>query len=110
MIQLCLFGDDDQPQAVSRTTLYWHRRIDRAVRAAFELGRRRRKAIPLPKAAPRPLGAAVAPAVSVSRAGRNELHDLAVRVSRLTINRRDPEWFYCEKDEISAALRAIAQR
>jgi len=30
--------------------------------------------------------------------------------ARLTISRRDPEWFHCEKSEISAALRAIARR
>jgi hypothetical protein len=65
------------------------------------------------KPIPRSLGAAIAPPVpttSVSRADRNELHELAGRVSMLTIDRRGPEWFHCEKSEISAALRAIAQR
>jgi hypothetical protein len=57
----------------------------------------------------RRLRAAVVPAVSISR-DRNELHELAARVARLTISRRDPECFHCEKSKISAALRAIARR
>jgi hypothetical protein len=108
MTQLCFLFVvvDDPPPAVSRTTLYWRKRINRAARAAFEIGRRQRR--PVPKA-PRPLRAAVVPAVSISR-DRNELHELPARVARLTISRRDPECFHCEKSEISAALRAIARR
>jgi hypothetical protein len=105
--QLCFqFAEEIEPKGASRTTLYWRKRIDRAARAAFEIGRRQRK--PIPKA-PRPLGAAVVPVVSISR-DLNELHELAARVARLTISRRDPEWFRCEKSDISAALRAIARR
>jgi hypothetical protein len=55
--QLCLFDEEIEPAAASRTTLYWRKRIDRAARAAFEIGRRQRK--PAPR--PRLLGAAVAP-------------------------------------------------
>jgi hypothetical protein len=61
MTQLCFLFVvvDDPPPAVSRTTLYWRKRINRAARTAFEIGRRQRK--PVPKA-PRPLRAAVVPA------------------------------------------------
>lgn len=42
--QLCLpFAEEIEPAAASRTTLYWRKRIDRAARAAFEIGRPQRK-------------------------------------------------------------------
>jgi hypothetical protein len=114
------FAADDPPPAVSRTTRYWRSRIDRAVAATFELGRRARKqsvsretfSSGRPKA-PRSLGAAVVPPVRpayVDRDDRNELAVLAKRIERLTISRRDPEAWHIEKSEISAALRQIARR
>lgn len=37
------------------------------------------------------------------------LHDLAHRVAHLTIDRHDPEKFFCEKSEIAAELRRMAR-
>jgi hypothetical protein len=106
---------DPPPAGPSRTTVYWRRRIDRATRAAFELGRRQKGSRAQPS---RSLGAAsvradnVAPArpFFASRADRNELDLLARRVARLSISRRDPEAFFVERDSIFHALRAIAKR
>ncbi len=39
-----------------------------------------------------------------------ELRDLARRIDRLTVSRRDPERFFVERDELAAALRARADR
>jgi hypothetical protein len=39
----------------------------------------------------------------------NPLADLARRVSRLTIDRRDPEKFHCDKSEIAHDLRRLAR-
>lgn len=41
---------------------------------------------------------------------RDQVHDLAARVDRLTVHRRDPERFFEERSEIAAQLRALARR
>jgi hypothetical protein len=41
---------------------------------------------------------------------RNELHELARRVQRLTVSRTDPESFWVEKSEIANELRRIVNQ
>ena len=100
------FGGDDPPRtSPSRTTLYWRRRIDRAVRRAYELGKRQYQRRPADIAPPSPIRAAYP-----NGDDRNELVVLARRVRNLTIDRRDPEWFHEEKSEVAHALVRIARR
>jgi len=40
--------------------------------------------------------------------GPDQLNTLADRIERLTISRRDPEWFFAERSEIAAELRRVA--
>ncbi len=39
---------------------------------------------------------------------QSALLDLATRIGRLTVNRRDPEQFFVERSELAAELRRIA--
>jgi hypothetical protein len=90
---------DPLPAGPSRTTRYWRRRIDRAIRRAYELGRRQVQRRPL----------AVAPLAMRSfyptHAERDELQAIATRVARLT-----PEKFFEDKSELAHAIRQIARR
>jgi hypothetical protein len=94
--------------AISRSTYFAHRRLRRAVAAAFELGKRRRRADSVlhlhtpPAKALRPFCPNPAEAC--------ELRALATRVARLSISRTKPEFFFEEKDEIAHALRTISRR
>jgi hypothetical protein len=45
-----------------------------------------------------------------SRAEADELEALALRLERLIVWRKDPEWFFVERSEIVFALRLIARR
>jgi hypothetical protein len=85
------------PASCSRSTVYWRKRLAAVARKAIELGRRQRK----PVVRPRSLSAAAAPVVVrmvyPSPSDRNELSELANRVARLSISRRDPESFFVEK-------------
>jgi hypothetical protein len=90
---------------MGRSAYYARRRMQRAVSIAIELERRRRKPVMLlaPAAAriPRPF--------RPSRTEANELQDIASRLSRLTISRKDPHAFFEERSELVFALRAIAK-
>ena len=111
--QLCFgFADDGEHAAVSRTTLYWRARIDRAVRQAFQLGKRqRRPPIPMP---PRTLSADVpslpSRAFQPSLEESNELHAIAGRLARLTVSRTNPHTFFEQRSELVFAIRQIAKR
>jgi hypothetical protein len=100
------FADALEPAAVSRSTLYWRKRIDRAVRRAFELGRRQRKPAPQPRS----LGAAVAPMPSRFEPvldEANELMAIAARLARLTVrfSRRKARWSSsCGKSHADPAM------
>jgi hypothetical protein len=101
------FAQDAPAAGPSRSTLYWQKRIDRAVRAAFEIGRRQRKPAPQPRS----VGAAqMSSRLEPSRDEGNELLDLAARLSRLTIDRKNPFAFHEEKSELVFELRQIARR
>jgi hypothetical protein len=39
----------------------------------------------------------------------NRLADIASRVARLTVDRRDPEKFFVDRSELAAALRRLAR-
>jgi hypothetical protein len=110
MSQLCLpFAEEIEPKGASRTTLYWRKRIDRAVRAAFEIGRRQRKPAPQTHS----VGAAVAPMPArfePMRDEANELLAIAARLARLTVSRKDPHAFFEEKSSLVFELRQIARR
>ena len=95
---------DPLPAGPSRTTTYWRRRIDRAIRRAYELGRRQHQRRP-GAVAPLPVRAAYP-----NGDDRNELAVLARRIRNLTIDRRDPEWFHEEKSEVAHVLMQIAKR
>ena len=77
-------GDDPPRTSPSRTTLYWRRRIDRAVRRAYELGKRQYQRRPADIAPPSPIraaypnGDAIVEAVEAAD-DRNELVVLARR-------------------------------
>ena len=95
---------DPPPAGPSRTTRYWRGRIDRAVRRAFELGRRQCQRRPLDVA---PL--AVRPFYP-THAERDELQAIAKRVARLTVSHKAPEKFFEDKSELAHAIRRIARR
>ena len=90
-----------QRLGLSRTAYFTRRRLQRAVAAAFELGGRRRCAVP-PASKTRPY--------SPSSAEANELAALAARVARLAPSHRDPEKFHLEKDAIRRELLALSRR
>jgi hypothetical protein len=115
-LQLSLWAEIPPPAAdCSRSTNYWRKRLSVAVRKAYELGLRRGAPIqstiaarPLPPAVPQLL--LVRTTYLARPVDRNELALLATRVARLSIDRRDPENFFCERSEIAHALREIARR
>jgi hypothetical protein len=104
--QLCFpFAGNDPPRtSPSRTTLYWRRRIDRAIRRAYELGKRQYQRRPL-DAAPLP----TRPFYPKPNE-RDELQAIAARVGRLTISHKSPEKFFEDKSELAHAIRQIARR
>jgi hypothetical protein len=99
------FAAADPPAAApSRTTRYWRRRIDRAVRRAFELGTRQCQRRPL-EVAPLPTRK-----FYPTHAERDELQAIATRVARLTVSHKTPERFFEDKSELAHAIRQIARR
>jgi hypothetical protein len=112
------FVDDGAEPAArpSRTTAYWRKRLAIVAAKAYALGsmrQRQRRPIPQP---PRPhaLGADVV-TVRVRptypcREDRNELHEIADKLARLSISRRDPHAYFESRSELVAVLRAIARR
>lgn len=105
---------DPPPARLSRTTLYWRRKLAMTAAYSLELGKRRaaKRAIPKP---PRSLSAAVVPQnvsreMFLSPADRTELAQLAKRIDRLSISRIDPEKFFADRSELAAELRRLARR
>jgi hypothetical protein len=81
-------------------------RLKKIARQAYELGRRQGKRRPIPQPPiPRP---APLP-VYLDRESRNELHELAARLARLSISRTDPHRFFEERSELVFALRNLAK-
>ena len=104
-----------------RTTSYWRRRIDRASRAAYAMGLKKRAHAesvaaellgaspgfgPEPRPIPRP--APVMPFYP-DRESRCELAALARRVRNLIPSRTNPESYFIEKDAIFRELQRIAK-
>jgi hypothetical protein len=89
-----------------RTTSHWRRKIARAVAAALDIGRKQGQA---PQALP-PLRAAAARSFVPAQAERDELLDIAARLSRLSISRKDPHAFFEQRSELVFELRRIAWR
>jgi hypothetical protein len=118
VIQLCFpfRGGEHVQERPSKTTRYWQRKLAKTAAYAFELGKRRARK---PKAQPTPKSLSSA-AVSVTPIAwptlpaplrveeRHELGELARRVARLTVSRRDPSWFFEERSEIADELRRIS--
>jgi hypothetical protein len=105
LTQLCFSFADDPPAAgPSRSTVYWRRRIDRAIRRAYELGRCQvqRRAL---EVAPLPIRK-----FHPTHEERDELAILARRVARLTVSHKSPEKFFEDKSELAHAIRQIARR
>jgi hypothetical protein len=96
-------GDNPPHPGQSRTTTYWHRRIDRAIRRAYELGRRQAQRRPVDITPPLPVRTAYP-----NGDDRNELAVLARRVARLTVSHKAPEKFFEDKSELAHAQ--IARR
>jgi hypothetical protein len=94
-----------QRAGMGRTAFYARRRTQRAIAAAYELGKRRQKPLTTTKAVstiPRPF--------LPTPAEGSELMAIANRLARLAPSHRDPAAYFETKSEIVFALRRIASR
>ena len=112
--QLCFpFAPDPLPAGPSRTTRYWRRRIDRAIRRAYELGRcqvQRRPVDIAPLRRPLEVAPLMTRPFYPMPAERDELQAIATRIARLTISHKSPEQFFEDRSELAHAVRQIARR
>jgi hypothetical protein len=106
----------DAPEGAAPVVSRYRRRLQRVAGQAYRLGvmrgARGKRQVSKP---PRALSAAVVmprgiAGAHLDREDRNELTILAARVAKLSISRVDPEKFFIDRDEISAALRELAKR